>query len=145
MSIPTAILPPIENLDGRLNYSDWKFGMMLYLKDLGIWNSVDAYPTGDTTTETQKAQHDAKALTKISRKLQEYDDTISCNKDVALLSHGKKHFPRRCKCWSCGEIGHVRSDCPKKVQNSSMQGTNESSSKQEEIKMSAKKEKTSRI
>jgi hypothetical protein len=24
----------------------------------------------------------------ISRKLQEYDDTISCNKDVALLSHG---------------------------------------------------------
>jgi hypothetical protein len=65
MSNPTATLPSIEKLDGRLNYSDWKFGMILYLKDLGIWNSANGYPTGDTTTETQKAQHDATALIKI--------------------------------------------------------------------------------
>ncbi|PNF37230.1 Retrovirus-related Pol polyprotein from transposon TNT 1-94 [Cryptotermes secundus] len=256
MSNPTATLPPIEKLDGRLNYSDWKFGMMLYLKELGIWNSVNGYPTGDTTTETQKTQHDATALIKIglmvkpicypiirdaetaksaweklsvafeddglnrrcqllrklgqlrleqfknlteythafvdiadklrsmkkplddefvaammlanlpdrfepmrqtydncgitistdliSRKLQEYDDTnLHSKEDVALLSHGKERFPRKPKCWLCGEIGHVRMDCPKKVQNSSKQGTKKSFSKQED-KMSAKKEKTSR-
>lgn len=62
---------------------------------------------------------------------------------MALLSHGKKSFPRKPKCWLCGEIGHVRLDCPKKVQNSSKQGTKKSFSKQED-KMSAKKEKTSR-
>jgi hypothetical protein len=35
-------------------------------------------------------------------------------------------------------------DCPKEVQSSSKHGTKKSSSKQEEVKVSAKKEKTSR-
>jgi hypothetical protein len=39
--------------------------MELWLKDLGVWNSVVGYPEGDITSEEDKKKHDTKAMTKI--------------------------------------------------------------------------------
>jgi len=72
MADPVTVsnMPFLEKLSGIWNYADWKFGVEMSLKDLGVWHAVVGYPVDDKTSEAEKMRNNMKAMSKITMSVQ---------------------------------------------------------------------------
>jgi len=55
-NVRTGILPPIEKLLGRENYSTWQFAMKTYLEHEDLWECVSGSETDETKVRRTRAK-----------------------------------------------------------------------------------------
>ncbi|GAQ92153.1 hypothetical protein KFL_009340020 [Klebsormidium nitens] len=124
----------IEKLKGAENYQTWKVLMQLLLTEKGLKRCIDPETRTSeemegrsATVKAKEAEEQSKALAAIGLRVSsEYLGIITdaegsaraaWNEFQRMFQNPKQNFGKSkkggFKCWTCGEAGHRKSECPK--------------------------------